>query len=448
MPTATRSRTSQSQSASQSRGSGLSAALALERVDVEGLDVAGVEAAVAQVAQVRNWVSAIESKLVLRADALASVGRGSGGRETSRTSGKRSSRGAAKASARAGAVKANPTLGEDLEFGDITEDHLDGLAGAAKDLDNDKKDELFNDPALTDAARRMPPEAFGKLAKKKAAKLAEDEGRGKLAKQKAATNLRTWIRKSDGMFIVNGEFDPEIGSELVREVEAEMEAIAGRDRRPKNDNTRAAALAALVQRGHGAGPSTMPPEVMVIDKATATDGLHDHSVCETESGVALPPDTIRRAMCNCIVVPTVINGADGQVLSVGREQRVATRAQRRALRAMYATCAFDGCDVEFTRCQMHHIIPWADNGRTDLDNLIPLCGRHHHLVHEGQWQIALRADRTLDIWEPSGRHFKTVPLIASGVSTDRAATRSGSPGSRERAKPPRPPRPPHRPSHN
>jgi hypothetical protein len=28
-----------------------------------------------------------------------------------------------------------------------------------------------------------------------------------------------------------------------------------------------------------------------------------------------------------------------------------------------------------------------DNGSTDIDNLVLLCPRHHHAVHEGHWTI-------------------------------------------------------------
>ncbi|HZY09078.1 MAG TPA: HNH endonuclease, partial [Ilumatobacteraceae bacterium] len=42
-------------------------------------------------------------------------------------------------------------------------------------------------------------------------------------------------------------------------------------------------------------------------------------------------------------------------------------------------------------------------GLTDIDNLVPLCGRHHHLVHEGSWKLHLAADRTLTITRPDGR---------------------------------------------
>jgi hypothetical protein len=52
-------------------------------------------------------------------------------------------------------------------------------------------------------------------------------------------------------------------------------------------------------------------------------------------------------------------------------------------------------------CDAHHILPWNRGGRTDLDNLIPLrTQHHHHLVHEGQWQIQLTPNRSVRITRP------------------------------------------------
>jgi hypothetical protein len=30
---------------------------------------------------------------------------------------------------------------------------------------------------------------------------------------------------------------------------------------------------------------------------------------------------------------------------------------------------------------------WIDGGRTDLDNLVLLCRRHHRILHDSQWEI-------------------------------------------------------------
>jgi predicted restriction endonuclease len=56
-------------------------------------------------------------------------------------------------------------------------------------------------------------------------------------------------------------------------------------------------------------------------------------------------------------------------------------------------------------------VPWdAHRGATDLANLLPLCSRHHHLVHEGGWRLSLDHERTLTIIRPDGELHATVPL--------------------------------------
>ena len=97
------------------------------------------------------------------------------------------------------------------------------------------------------------------------------------------------------------------------------------------------------------------------------------------------------------------------VLDLGRTTRLANRAQRRALRAMYRRCAVPWCDVGFGRCKIHHVIWWRRGGRTDMCNLLPLCWRHHQLVHEGGWELTLGEQRVLRIREPSGRIRTTGP---------------------------------------
>jgi len=70
-------------------------------------------------------------------------------------------------------------------------------------------------------------------------------------------------------------------------------------------------------------------------------------------------------------------------LDVGRASRTVTAPQRRAVVVRDRHCRFPGCDRPPGWGDVHHIVHWLDQGRTDLDNLILLCRRHHTLVHEG-----------------------------------------------------------------
>ncbi|MEZ5295977.1 MAG: HNH endonuclease signature motif containing protein [Ilumatobacteraceae bacterium] len=66
-----------------------------------------------------------------------------------------------------------------------------------------------------------------------------------------------------------------------------------------------------------------------------------------------------------------------------------------------------GCDTTFTMCEVHHLLPFEHGGPTDLANLIPLCSRHHHVVHDQGLELALDDDRTLTITAPDGSTIVT-----------------------------------------
>jgi hypothetical protein len=89
------------------------------------------------------------------------------------------------------------------------------------------------------------------------------------------------------------------------------------------------------------------------------------------------------------------------VLDLGRSRRLASVAQRRALLVRWRGCAFAGCSMPIGWTKAHHLAPWSHDGTTDQSLLVPLCERHHHLVHEGGWRLSRRGDG-LDIHRPDG----------------------------------------------
>ena len=62
------------------------------------------------------------------------------------------------------------------------------------------------------------------------------------------------------------------------------------------------------------------------------------------------------------------------------------RAQKRALLARDKGCRFPGC-TNRRYLHAHHIIHWINGGATCVSNLVLLCSRHHHLVHEGGFGV-------------------------------------------------------------
>jgi hypothetical protein len=96
-------------------------------------------------------------------------------------------------------------------------------------------------------------------------------------------------------------------------------------------------------------------------------------------------------------------------LNLGRSNRLANRAQRRALGAIYPTCAIPHCQVRYSRTKLHHIIWWEHDGRSDLDNFLPVCEHHHHNIHDNGWQLTLEPNRTLTIQLSDGSIMTTGP---------------------------------------
>jgi hypothetical protein len=90
-------------------------------------------------------------------------------------------------------------------------------------------------------------------------------------------------------------------------------------------------------------------------------------------------------------IRVVADQPDGTQLDLGRHRRVPTPAQRRALVARDVHCRFPGCHSR-RRLHAHHIVWWGLGGRTDLANLVMLCPKHHHAVHDRHWTLTGTAD--------------------------------------------------------
>nr|WP_280139621.1 HNH endonuclease signature motif containing protein [Nocardioides lianchengensis] len=89
----------------------------------------------------------------------------------------------------------------------------------------------------------------------------------------------------------------------------------------------------------------------------------------------------RRLACTANLVPAVL-GAKSEILDLGRSQRLYNRSQRRAMGLRDRECRAEGCHVPAPWCEAHHLTPWSAGGRTDLDDGVLLCSRHHHHIHD------------------------------------------------------------------
>ena len=128
-------------------------------------------------------------------------------------------------------------------------------------------------------------------------------------------------------------------------------------------------------------------------------------------GPNLSPETAKRMSCDACVCGVLLRDGVSN-LDLGRTQRLPNAAQRRALMVRDGGCRFGGC-TERRYVEAHHVVHWIDGGPTDLANLLLLCWRHHHAVHEGGFAISFDHG-ALTVRRPDGTLLESESLIPDG----------------------------------
>ena len=174
-------------------------------------------------------------------------------------------------------------------------------------------------------------------------------------------------------------------------------------RGPSRTVRRADALAWMAERlfEPGDAPALAPERHEIVVHVEAEVLAHGGAGrCEIEHRTAIAAETVRRLCCDAGIVP-VVDGPNGEPLSVGRRTRSIPPAVRRALSSRDHGCRFPGCTATH-RLHGHHVTHWANGGETSLDNLILLCPTHHRLVHEGGFDVQRLDDGAFRFTNPHG----------------------------------------------
>ena len=155
--------------------------------------------------------------------------------------------------------------------------------------------------------------------------------------------------------------------------------------------------AALAGMGAGGAKATL---MVTMNLTELTERVGAATVVgTTEDGTLLAPETARRIACDAGIIPVVL-GSHGEVLDLGRTERLFSPAQARAVLLRDRHCSFPACDIPAFWTQLHHVRHWADGGATDLRNATLLCTRHHTIVHR---------DRLTATVTPTGVRWDTTP---------------------------------------
>ena len=138
-----------------------------------------------------------------------------------------------------------------------------------------------------------------------------------------------------------------------------------------------------VSGGDGATVDASSPVLTVFVDATEAAASNGATGVTLEAGPRVGPNAIEAILCSGTVEVTA-RTADGQPLALGRRTRtIPPRLRRFLLHRDARRCTISGC-VSRYRLQIHHIVAWSEDGRTDPDNLTTLCWFHHQVVIHGQ----------------------------------------------------------------
>ncbi len=271
----------------------------------------------------------------------------------------------------------------------------------------------------------------------------------------------------DGMVVLRARLTPEVGAVVLRALEAALEQVpaaaedAADGDQPSIAQRRADALGLVAESALAGGldpgspgdrfqvtvhveaetlcsreaagavadtsaetRTTAPPADAAADQAPVESAGGPHLVADPRCGAPAPaPDAgqavieqaggihvgkeaARRIACDAGHV-VLRHTPDGGVLDVGRRTRTVPTALRRALEGRdHNQCQFPGCSSR--RCDAHHVVHWADGGKTQLSNLVSCCRFHHRLVHEAGFQVVADGAGGFQFLRPDGTPLPAV----------------------------------------
>ncbi len=242
-----------------------------------------------------------------------------------------------------------------MATGAVSADHLDVLARLTKNLSEIERSDL--DAAADTMIASATSDYVSEFERKTRNMINEirnthrpNDDAAELDRQRNQSAIKRWVDKISGIHKTLIECDPIRDAAVHAAIDAQLARLK---QQTGSDNTTVPfgslhvdALVAAVSADQP-GRARIPEISLLIDQRSACHGQHPDTICETSTGVQLPVSTVQRLCCDANIHGVLLDD-NGEVLNVGRERRTATRAQRRALRAMHRTCAHPHCTIAST----------------------------------------------------------------------------------------------------
>ena len=333
-----------------------------------------------------------------------------------------------------------PGLRAAVDSGEVALANAERLADAAQRTAPETVDSASD---LLAMAKELPPEQFAREASAWAQSHQPDHGHGDWLEKRRQRYLKTW-KQQDGMVRLDGLLDPETGTRICNRLQGVAEQLRRQDQKTARANSEDSGLgpgpspgpgpaaagqglafgdgpigdessAAGSGPNHSEGPRTWDQlradaldlltsgdaegskasggsggrpkaEIIAVADIGVLTGQNPARRCEIPGTGPVPPEVLQRIACDAQLTGVIF--ADGKPLYHGSTVRTATGTQWRMLIARDRGCI--GCGADPSQCQAHHIVPYARVRRTDIDNLVLVCWRCHHNIHDHHWRVVHR----------------------------------------------------------
>ena len=283
-----------------------------------------------------------------------------------------------------------PKVREKFSGGHITLDQATALANAAEKVGPDT---VEADADLLDSADQMLPDTFGQHAKKWADRKLIEQGVNPLERQQRAREAKLWVDGETGLGVLLAKLPAPQFTHLRQAVDHRYMELLRRDgsdgrdpdgvRSPKQ-RMADAVLELVTNRDVDTGElidelpgvkAKASTQVILVAPVGVVDGTDPGGHVEMIGAGPVPRQILETLTPDTELAGMVFDRA-GRPLWLGRRQRLANAAQRLAVAVRDGGC-FE-CGAPMHRCELHHIREWhRDGGRTDIENLVAVCRKHH-----------------------------------------------------------------------
>jgi hypothetical protein len=159
-------------------------------------------------------------------------------------------------------------------------------------------------------------------------------------------------------------------------------------------------LSRYLDHGLGGISGKVPVQISVTLTAATVSNAPGAPPARTDSGRLVPTSVVKRWWCDSTVTGYVLS-LGGKALRSIHTQRTLTGTERKALTIESGgQCAGDGCCPDTPDPQRplrpHHILGYAEDQITSLDDTIAICDALHHDIHDRHHTVRLRDGRYLN----------------------------------------------------